>query len=45
MKELVETGTFENVPGMSYKNNGKIIHNAQRPKLNIWIPFLFQLDV
>ncbi len=33
MKELVETGTFENVPGISYKNNGKIIHNAQRPQI------------
>ena len=33
MKELVETGTFENVPGISYKNNGKIIHNVQRPQI------------
>jgi radical SAM superfamily enzyme YgiQ (UPF0313 family) len=33
MKELVETSTFENVPGISYKNNGKIIHNAQRPQI------------
>jgi len=33
MKELVEAGTFENVPGISYKNNGKIIHNAQRPQI------------
>ena len=30
MKELVETGTFENVPGISYKKNGKIIHNAAK---------------
>ncbi len=33
MKELVETGTFENVPGISYKKNGKIIHNAQRTQI------------
>jgi radical SAM superfamily enzyme YgiQ (UPF0313 family) len=33
MKELVETSTFENVIGISYKNNGKIIHNAQRPQI------------
>jgi radical SAM superfamily enzyme YgiQ (UPF0313 family) len=33
MKELVETGAFENVPGISYKNNGKIIHNAQRSQI------------
>ena len=33
MKELVETGTSENVPGISYKKNGKIIHNAQRPQI------------
>ena len=33
MKELVETGTFENVLGISYKNNGKIIHNQQRPQI------------
>jgi radical SAM superfamily enzyme YgiQ (UPF0313 family) len=33
MKELVETGSFENVLGISYKKNGKIIHNAQRPQI------------
>ena len=33
MKELVETGTSENVLGISYKKNGKIIHNAQRPQI------------
>jgi radical SAM superfamily enzyme YgiQ (UPF0313 family) len=30
MKELVETGTFENVSGLSYRKNGKIIHNPDR---------------
>ncbi|MCW4001502.1 MAG: B12-binding domain-containing radical SAM protein [Candidatus Bathyarchaeota archaeon] len=30
MKELVETGAFENVLGLSYKKNGKIIHNQTR---------------
>ena len=33
MKEIVETGSFENVLGISYKKNGKIIHNAQRPQI------------
>jgi radical SAM superfamily enzyme YgiQ (UPF0313 family) len=33
MKELVEKDTFENILGLSYKNNGKIIHNAQRPQI------------
>ena len=33
MKELVETGTPEDVAGISYKKNGKIIHNAQRPQI------------
>jgi len=36
MKELVETGTFENVLGLSYKKNGKIIHNeARKPIENL----------
>jgi radical SAM superfamily enzyme YgiQ (UPF0313 family) len=36
MKELVETDTFENVLGLSYKKNGKIIHNeARKPIDNI----------
>ncbi len=30
LKELVESGTFENVAGISYKKNGKILHNVQR---------------
>ncbi len=30
MKELVETDAFENVLGLSYKKNGKIIHNQTR---------------
>jgi radical SAM superfamily enzyme YgiQ (UPF0313 family) len=30
MKELVETGAFENVLGLSYTKNGKIIHNSDR---------------
>jgi len=33
MKELVKTGAFENVAGLSYKKKGKIIHNAQRPQI------------
>jgi radical SAM superfamily enzyme YgiQ (UPF0313 family) len=33
LKELVEKGTLENILGLSYKNNGKIIHNAQRPQI------------
>jgi radical SAM superfamily enzyme YgiQ (UPF0313 family) len=33
MKELVEIGTPEDVSGISYKKNGKIIHNAQRPQI------------
>ena len=33
MKELVETGTFEKVPGISYKKNGKIIHNEKRTQI------------
>jgi len=33
MKELVESGTFENVLGISYKKNGKIIHNEKRPQI------------
>jgi radical SAM superfamily enzyme YgiQ (UPF0313 family) len=36
MKELVETGTFENVLGLSYKKNGRIIHNeARKPIENL----------
>ncbi len=33
MKELVEIGTPEAVAGISYKKNGKIVHNAQRPQI------------
>lgn len=33
MKELIETGTFENVPGISYKKNGTIIHNEARTQI------------
>ncbi len=33
MKELVEIGTPEDVSGISYKKNGKIIHNAQRTQI------------
>lgn len=33
MKELVEKGTAENVLGVSYKKNGRIIHNEDRPKI------------
>lgn len=30
MKELVETDNFQNVQGLSYKKNGRIIHNENR---------------
>ncbi|PVX24114.1 MAG: hypothetical protein CW691_08480 [Candidatus Bathyarchaeum sp.] len=33
MKELVEKGTADNVLGVSYKKNGTIIHNEDRPKI------------
>jgi radical SAM superfamily enzyme YgiQ (UPF0313 family) len=33
MKELVETGSFENVAGLSYKKNGAIIHNRNRTQI------------
>ena len=33
MKELIETSTFENVPGISYKKNGTIIHNEERTQI------------
>ncbi len=33
MKELVERGTPENVLGVSYKKDGKIIHNEDRPPI------------
>ncbi len=33
MRELVEKGTPENVLGASYKKNGKIIHNEDRPRI------------
>ena len=41
MKELVETETFESVQGLSYRKNGKIIHNEARKTIeNIdTIPF------
>jgi radical SAM superfamily enzyme YgiQ (UPF0313 family) len=36
MKELVETGTFENISGLSYRKDGKIIHNqARKPIENL----------
>ncbi len=33
IKQLVEQGTAENVLGTSYKKNGKIIHNENRPRI------------
>lgn len=40
MKELVERGTFEDVLGLSYKKNGKIIHNEARKPIDIdTLPF------
>jgi radical SAM superfamily enzyme YgiQ (UPF0313 family) len=33
MRELVEQGTAENVLGASYRKNGKIIHNENRPRI------------
>ena len=33
MKELIETGTFVNIPGISYKKKGTIIHNKARPQI------------
>lgn len=33
MRELVEQGSPENVLGVSYKKNGKIIHNKDRPRI------------
>jgi radical SAM superfamily enzyme YgiQ (UPF0313 family) len=41
IKELLETDVFENVLGLSYKKNGKIIHNEKRkPIANIdTLPF------
>jgi len=33
MRELVEKGTPENVPGAYYKKSGKIIHNEDRPRI------------
>ncbi len=33
MKELVENGNAEDVQGISYKKNGKIIRNEDRPKI------------
>lgn len=33
MKELIETDTFENVPGISYKKNGTIVHNEARTQI------------
>jgi radical SAM superfamily enzyme YgiQ (UPF0313 family) len=33
MRELVEQGTPENVLGASYRKNGKIIHNENRPPI------------
>ena len=33
MRELVEQGTPEGVLGTSYKQNGKIIHNKDRPRI------------
>jgi radical SAM superfamily enzyme YgiQ (UPF0313 family) len=33
IRQLVEQGTAENVLGTSYKKNGKIIHNENRPRI------------
>jgi len=33
MRELVEKGNPENVLGVSYKKNGKVIHNEDRPPI------------
>jgi radical SAM superfamily enzyme YgiQ (UPF0313 family) len=33
MKEIVETGSFENVDSVSYKKNGKVVHNDQRKQI------------
>jgi anaerobic magnesium-protoporphyrin IX monomethyl ester cyclase len=33
MRELVEQGTPENVLGVSYRKNGKIVHNDDRPRI------------
>jgi len=33
LRELVEKGTPENVLGASYKNNNKVIHNQERPRI------------
>jgi radical SAM superfamily enzyme YgiQ (UPF0313 family) len=36
LKDLVESGTFENVQGLSYRKHGKIIHNpARKPIENL----------
>jgi radical SAM superfamily enzyme YgiQ (UPF0313 family) len=34
MKEIVEKGTFEDVLGVSYRKNGKIIHNGDRAPID-----------
>ncbi|MDD5143708.1 radical SAM protein [Methanoregula sp.] len=31
MRELVQKDSFRDIPGLSYKENGKIIHNRARP--------------
>ncbi|MEN6516583.1 MAG: radical SAM protein [Methanospirillum sp.] len=31
MKDLVQKGSFGDIPGLSYKKDGKIIHNSDRP--------------
>jgi radical SAM superfamily enzyme YgiQ (UPF0313 family) len=33
IRQLLEQGTAENVLGISYKKNGKIIHNENRPRI------------
>jgi radical SAM superfamily enzyme YgiQ (UPF0313 family) len=33
MRELIEQGTPENVLGASYKKNGKMVHNEDRPRI------------
>jgi radical SAM superfamily enzyme YgiQ (UPF0313 family) len=33
LKEVIERGGFENVSGLSYKKDGKIIHNDERKKI------------
>lgn len=34
MKELVQKGSFKDIPGLSYKEDGKIVHNSDRPLIS-----------